>query len=110
MVKSYELSNTENWLEWFWGSLGEFSVSSAISFLDSGSFPIDTVSSRWNNLVPIKFNIIFYILGWFAFLQGQNLMDKCIDLDSIICPACLEELSQWCICSLIGPIIGVFRL
>lgn len=40
-------------------------------------FCLQRVHTRWNNLVPIKLNIL-------------NLRDKCVDIVFVLCPVCLE--------------------
>lgn len=48
------------------------------------------VHTRWNNLVPIKLNILVWCIRWNKLPTQLNLRDKCVDIVSVLCPICSE--------------------
>ncbi|GJR56538.1 RNA-directed DNA polymerase, eukaryota [Tanacetum coccineum] len=88
------LPSMKNRWSWSLSGDGEFSVSSARSFIDAKI--LETVGSKtqWCKYVPIKINI----LSWRAKLNNLptrlNLSRRGMDLQSIFCPSCNQAVES----------------
>ncbi|GKC38149.1 RNA-directed DNA polymerase, eukaryota [Tanacetum coccineum] len=81
-----------NMLRWTLDSSDEFSVSSARYFLDGRSLFSGGSSTRWNNFVAIKLNILLWRIGLTRIPTRDNLVSRGIVLDSNLCPMCFTSL------------------
>ncbi|GJR21791.1 reverse transcriptase domain-containing protein [Tanacetum coccineum] len=81
-----------NMLRWTLDSSDEFSVSFARYFLDGRSLFSGGSSTRWNNFVAIKLNILLWRIGLTRIPTRDNLESRRIVLDSNLCPMCFTSL------------------
>lgn len=65
-----------------------FSISSARRFLDGGMFFLGGTKTRWNNLIPIKINILICKITLLSIPTRERLSHRGITIDSILCPIC----------------------
>ena len=77
-------------LGWDLDASDEFSVSSMRHFLDEYFLFTGENSTRWNNYVPIKLNILLWRISLTRIPTRENLGGKGIIIDSSLCPTCLE--------------------
>ncbi|GKA64157.1 RNA-directed DNA polymerase, eukaryota, reverse transcriptase zinc-binding domain protein [Tanacetum coccineum] len=88
LIQSFVISREQDRLSWTLDSSEEFSVSSARYFLDGRSLFSGGISTRWNNFVPIKLNILLWRIALARIPTRDNLVSRGIVLDSILCPVC----------------------
>ncbi|GJR14581.1 RNA-directed DNA polymerase, eukaryota, reverse transcriptase zinc-binding domain protein [Tanacetum coccineum] len=69
-----------------------FTVSSMRKHIESFILSIDAEKLRWNNLIPIKLNILTWRISLDRIPTRSNLDSKGIDLDSRLCPVCNDEI------------------
>ncbi|GJS24354.1 RNA-directed DNA polymerase, eukaryota [Tanacetum coccineum] len=88
LVDSVILSNSNDRWVWLLDPSGEYSVSSARTYIDDLLLPTISSPTRWAKVVPIKINIF----GWKVCLDKLptrlNLSLRGIDIPSIVCPNC----------------------
>ncbi|GKA91273.1 putative RNA-directed DNA polymerase [Tanacetum coccineum] len=79
-----------------------FTVSSMRKHIESFTLCTDVEKIRWNNLIPIKLNILTWRISLDRIPTRSNLDSRGIDLDSILCPVCNDEIetSQHLDCSI----------
>ncbi|GJZ65651.1 RNA-directed DNA polymerase, eukaryota, reverse transcriptase zinc-binding domain protein [Tanacetum coccineum] len=79
---------------WVWSpntSKG-FSVASARSLIDSHILDVSHIATRWNGCIPIKVNIFLWKLLLNKLPSRVNLDRRGIDIPSILCPICQEDV------------------
>ncbi|GJV31360.1 RNA-directed DNA polymerase, eukaryota, reverse transcriptase zinc-binding domain protein [Tanacetum coccineum] len=69
-----------------------FSVASARSLIDSYFLDVSPIASRWNGCIPIKVNIFLWKLLLNKLPTRVNLDWRGIDVPSILCPICQEDV------------------
>ncbi|KAL4591545.1 hypothetical protein LXL04_004514 [Taraxacum kok-saghyz] len=82
--------------KWRWelnGSL-EFSVAAIRAHLDASTLPTGASPTRWNRFVPIKINVFAWRVAFNRLPTRLNLEQKCIDVDTIMCPVCQREVES----------------
>ncbi|GJU26011.1 RNA-directed DNA polymerase, eukaryota [Tanacetum coccineum] len=75
---------------WVWSlvSSGEFSVKSVRKYIDDILLPKEPVQTRWVKVVPIKVNILAWIV-WLDNLPTRfNLSSKGLEIPSLLCSLC----------------------
>ena len=85
--------NGRNWLDklgWHLHVSDVFSVFSVRHFLDERFLFTGGNSTRWNNYVSIKLNILLWRISLVRIPTRENLGGKGIILDSSLCPTCLD--------------------
>nr|KAJ0194108.1 hypothetical protein LSAT_V11C800403000 [Lactuca sativa] len=84
-------SNKDSW-GWHLCGEGEYSVASLRQALDVGALPIMPVIMKWNKYVPIKVNILIRRIVMDRLPTRVNLSRKGIDIPSIRCLMCDDQL------------------
>ncbi|GJR30645.1 RNA-directed DNA polymerase, eukaryota, reverse transcriptase zinc-binding domain protein [Tanacetum coccineum] len=69
-----------------------FSVASARLLIHSRTLDTDNVATRWNRSIFIKVNVFLWRLKLNKLPSRVNLDRRCIEVDSILCPSCLEDI------------------
>ncbi|GJS69973.1 zinc finger, CCHC-type containing protein [Tanacetum coccineum] len=69
-----------------------FTVSAMRKHIESFTLSTDAEKIRWNNLIPIKLNILTWRISLDRIPTRSNLDSRGIDLDSISCPVCNDEI------------------
>ncbi|GJZ37326.1 RNA-directed DNA polymerase, eukaryota, reverse transcriptase zinc-binding domain protein, partial [Tanacetum coccineum] len=69
-----------------------FTVSAMRKHIESFTLSTDAEKIRWNNLIPIKLNILTWRISLVRIPTRSNLDSRGIDLDSILCPVCNDEI------------------
>ncbi|GJZ81420.1 RNA-directed DNA polymerase, eukaryota, reverse transcriptase zinc-binding domain protein [Tanacetum coccineum] len=69
-----------------------FSVASVRSLIDSHTLDVGSLATRWNRSIPIKVNIFLWRLSLNKLPSRVNLDRKGIDVDSLLCPICHEDV------------------
>ncbi|GJS68653.1 RNA-directed DNA polymerase, eukaryota, reverse transcriptase zinc-binding domain protein [Tanacetum coccineum] len=79
---------------WIWSLDGcnSFSVASVCNMVDSQILDVCLVATHWNRLIPIKVNVFLWRLKLNRLPSRVNLDRKGIDIGSIRCPKCLEDI------------------
>ncbi|GJW89313.1 multiprotein-bridging factor 1a [Tanacetum coccineum] len=92
------LSSAWNWRPdgWSWAleSSGKFSIKSLRVKLDDKILSLSYEKTRWNSLVPKKVNILVWRADKDSLATRCNLDKRSIDLHSVICPMCEEDVES----------------
>ncbi|GJY17363.1 putative RNA-directed DNA polymerase, eukaryota, reverse transcriptase zinc-binding domain protein [Tanacetum coccineum] len=85
-----------HWDSWHWalGSPMGFSAASVRLLIDSRTLDTDNVATRWNRSIPIKVNMFLWRLKLNKLPSRVNLDRRGIEVDSILCPSCLEDIES----------------
>ena len=94
MLQNLEWSGNEDTWLWDLDQNGFFSVSSARKHIDSIMLHSGDRPTRWNNFVPIKVNILGWRINLDRLPTRKNLVDKGIDLSSLLCPMCGDHIED----------------
>ncbi|GKE64956.1 RNA-directed DNA polymerase, eukaryota, reverse transcriptase zinc-binding domain protein [Tanacetum coccineum] len=86
-------SGLDGWC-WSFESSGKFSVKSLRVKLDEKILFFSHEKTRWNSLVPKKVNILVWRADKDSLAIKCNLDKRCIDLHSILCPMCEEDVKS----------------
>ncbi|GKF26677.1 RNA-directed DNA polymerase, eukaryota, reverse transcriptase zinc-binding domain protein, partial [Tanacetum coccineum] len=62
------------------------------SLLDSCTLDDGSSATQWNNMIPIKVNIFLWRLSLNKLPSRMNLDRKGIEVDSLLCPICHEDV------------------
>nr|GFA56618.1 RNA-directed DNA polymerase, eukaryota [Tanacetum cinerariifolium] len=92
LIQAFMNSPHQDKLRWTLDSSDEFSIFSMRYFLDGRSLFSGGNSTRWNNFVPIKLNILIWRIGLARILTSDNLVSRGIVLDSSLCLICCTSL------------------
>nr|GEV34428.1 RNA-directed DNA polymerase, eukaryota [Tanacetum cinerariifolium] len=84
-VKLFSLN--DRWV-WTLDSAGEFTVKSARSYIDDHLLAMVGAPMRWVNYVPIRINILAWMVCLDRLPMRFNLSLRRIDVSSILCPIC----------------------
>ncbi|GKF57884.1 reverse transcriptase domain, reverse transcriptase zinc-binding domain protein [Tanacetum coccineum] len=84
-------SSRDSW-EFSWNDSICFTVSLMRKYIESFTLSTDVEKIRWNNLIPIKLNILTCRISLDRIPTRLNLDSREIDLDSILCPVCNDEI------------------
>nr|GEW67511.1 hypothetical protein [Tanacetum cinerariifolium] len=94
LVGSVVLSeHRDSWL-WSLDVSKGFSVASVQSMMDSYTPDVGPLATRWKKNVPIKVNIFLWRLTLNKLPFRMNLDRKGIDVDSLLCPTCQEDVEM----------------
>ncbi|GKC84934.1 RNA-directed DNA polymerase, eukaryota, reverse transcriptase zinc-binding domain protein [Tanacetum coccineum] len=79
---------------WKWSIDGstEFTVASVRDLVDSNILDVVPVATRWNRSIPIKVNVFLWRLKLNRLPTRVNLDRKGIDIGSILCPICHDDI------------------
>ncbi|KAL4559565.1 hypothetical protein LXL04_031708 [Taraxacum kok-saghyz] len=72
----------------------EFSVAVVRSHLDEVRLPSGSTHTRWNRFLPIKINVFVWRVALNRLPTRCNLVQKGIDLETIMCPLCQREVES----------------
>ncbi|GKC28788.1 RNA-directed DNA polymerase, eukaryota, partial [Tanacetum coccineum] len=62
--------------------------------VDSRLLVVDQIATRWNRCVPIKVNVFLWRLSLNKLPSRVNLDRKCIDVGSVLCPICQDDVES----------------
>ncbi|GJV06756.1 RNA-directed DNA polymerase, eukaryota, reverse transcriptase zinc-binding domain protein, partial [Tanacetum coccineum] len=82
---------------WIWSLDGAdgFFVASVRQLVDSHILVVDQFATRWNRCVPIKINVFMWRLLLNKLPSRVNLDRRGIDVGSILCPICQDDVESW---------------
>ncbi|GKE13178.1 RNA-directed DNA polymerase, eukaryota, reverse transcriptase zinc-binding domain protein, partial [Tanacetum coccineum] len=83
--------HNDSWL-WSLDTSNGFSVASVRSLIDNNSLDVDSNATRWNCSIPIKVNVFLWRLMLNKLPTRVNLDRKGVDVSSILCPICSEDV------------------
>ncbi|GKE62814.1 RNA-directed DNA polymerase, eukaryota, reverse transcriptase zinc-binding domain protein, partial [Tanacetum coccineum] len=86
------LSNHNDAWNWSPNTTKGFSVALARSLVDSHILEVSLIATRWNGCIHIKVNIFLWKLLLNKLPSRINLDRKGIDIPSILCPNCQEDV------------------
>lgn len=92
LVGSIVLSEHIDTWQWSLDVSKGLSVASVRSLIDSHTLDVGSSATLWNKNVPIKINVFLWRLTLNKFPSRMNLDRKGIDLDSLLCPICQEDV------------------
>ncbi|GJW10659.1 RNA-directed DNA polymerase, eukaryota [Tanacetum coccineum] len=87
-VEEDQFSNSNDRWVWLLDPSGEYSVSSARTYIDDLLLPTVGSPTRWAKVVPIKINIFTWKVCLDKLPTRLNLSLRGIDIPSIVCPNC----------------------
>nr|GEU56830.1 hypothetical protein [Tanacetum cinerariifolium] len=85
---SLELVDEQDSWSWNLNGKGVFTVSSARRFIDDGICVIDGSPTKWLNLIPIKVNILAWLVAMNKLLTGFNMSLRGMEVSTMECPVC----------------------
>ncbi|GJV77892.1 RNA-directed DNA polymerase, eukaryota, reverse transcriptase zinc-binding domain protein [Tanacetum coccineum] len=86
------LSDHNDAWNWSPNTTKGFSVASARSLVDSHILKVSPIATHWNGCIPIKVNIFLWKLLLNKLPSRVNLDRRGIDIPSILCPNCQEDV------------------
>ncbi|GJY65523.1 RNA-directed DNA polymerase, eukaryota, reverse transcriptase zinc-binding domain protein [Tanacetum coccineum] len=86
------LSDKSDTWDWSLNISSGFSVASVRTLVDSHILDASPVATRWNRSIPIKINVFLWRLSLNKLATRVNLDRKGIDVDSTLCPLCMEDV------------------
>ncbi|GKD54295.1 RNA-directed DNA polymerase, eukaryota [Tanacetum coccineum] len=89
-LQDFIFSEVPDRVTWDLDESGVFFVSSMRSLLDAFLLGSSGVPTRWNTLALRKLNILLWRILRDKIPTRLNLSDKGIDLDSLLCPVCMQ--------------------
>ncbi|GJV21223.1 nucleotide-binding alpha-beta plait domain-containing protein [Tanacetum coccineum] len=92
LIGTVELSEHNDSWQWSLDVSRGFSVASVRSLIDSCTLDDGSSATRWNNMIPIKVNIFLWRLSLNKLPSRMNLDRKGIEVDSLLCPICHEDV------------------
>ncbi|GJY87422.1 RNA-directed DNA polymerase, eukaryota, partial [Tanacetum coccineum] len=90
-ISQVKLSDSPDCWEWDLSSSG-FSVASARRIIDENLLLGNASITRWVQCIPIKVNIFIWKLSLNKLPTLENLDSKGVDLDSVLCPVCNDQI------------------
>ncbi|GJR00609.1 7-deoxyloganetic acid glucosyltransferase-like protein [Tanacetum coccineum] len=94
LIGTVELSEHNDSWQWSLDVSRGFSVASVRSLIDSCTLDDGSSATRWNNMIPIKVNIFLWRLSLNELPSRMNLDRKGIEVDSLLCPICHEDVEM----------------
>ncbi|GJS19659.1 RNA-directed DNA polymerase, eukaryota, reverse transcriptase zinc-binding domain protein [Tanacetum coccineum] len=85
--------HNDSWL-WSLDTSNGFSVASVRSLIDDNSLDVVSKATRWNRSIPIKVNVFLWRLMLNKLPTRVNLDRKGVDVGSILCPICSEDVES----------------
>ena len=92
LIQGVELKSGPDGWNWALESSGKFTVKSLRVKLDEKILGSSHEKTRWNPLVPKKVNILVWRADKDSLATRCNLDKRCIDLHSILCPMCEDDV------------------
>ena len=94
VIGSVSLSDKIDSWKWSLDGCNSFSVASVRNMVDSQTLDMDLVATRWNRLILIKVNVFLWKLKLNRLPSRVNLDRKGIDIGSILCPICTNDIES----------------
>nr|GEU72270.1 RNA-directed DNA polymerase, eukaryota, reverse transcriptase zinc-binding domain protein [Tanacetum cinerariifolium] len=91
-IKDVVLSDCCDTWSWSPDSSKGFTVASVRHMIDARFLDVSPTATRWIRDIPIKVNIFLWRLSLNKLPSRMNLDKKCIDVDSILCPICNDDV------------------
>nr|GEW90934.1 RNA-directed DNA polymerase, eukaryota, reverse transcriptase zinc-binding domain protein [Tanacetum cinerariifolium] len=95
LINSVEFSAEPGIWNWSLSSDGIFSVSSARIHVDEGLCIMEGPHNRWSKLVPIKVNILMWMIRLNKLPTRHNMSLRGLDIPYISCPVCLVGVETY---------------
>ncbi|GJX08641.1 putative ribonuclease H-like domain-containing protein [Tanacetum coccineum] len=92
IIRGISLSDQRDFWQWSVDSAKGYTVASARSLIDSAILETGSEATRWNRNIPIKVNVFLWRLKLNKLPSRVNLDRRGVDVESILCPICLEDL------------------
>ncbi|GKC25331.1 RNA-directed DNA polymerase, eukaryota, reverse transcriptase zinc-binding domain protein [Tanacetum coccineum] len=92
-VESSQFEALQAW-KWSLDVSAGFSVAFVRHLVDSRLLVVDQIATRWNRCVPIKVNVFLWRLSLNKLPSRVNLDRKCIDVGSVLCPICQDDVES----------------
>nr|GEU58955.1 RNA-directed DNA polymerase, eukaryota, reverse transcriptase zinc-binding domain protein [Tanacetum cinerariifolium] len=92
LISQLSLSKEDDSWECTLDASRKFSVKGLRLYIDSYSQTLSSQPTRWNSALPSKININTWWVRNRRMPTRHNLDRRCIDLDSIRCPLCNEDI------------------
>lgn len=82
--------------EYIWNLEGSdsFLVKDVRCFIDSVPLPDGVITTRWDQFIPKKVNILFWRVFLDRLLTRWNLIRKGVEVNSLMCPFCSNSLEN----------------
>nr|GEW45197.1 hypothetical protein [Tanacetum cinerariifolium] len=93
-IGNVALSDQCDSCQWSLDVFVRYSVVSVCALVDAHTLDVDTVATRWNRCVPIKVNVFIWRLNLHKLSSIVNLYKKGIDVGSILCPICHDDVEM----------------
>ncbi|GJZ90239.1 putative RNA-directed DNA polymerase, eukaryota, reverse transcriptase zinc-binding domain protein [Tanacetum coccineum] len=94
ILKDVELSDHHDSWKWSLHASAGYSVASVRQLVDSRILVVDQNASRWNRCVPTKVNVFLWRLSLNELPSMVNLDRKGIDVGSVLCLICLDDVES----------------
>ena len=91
-IGSVEISQDSDSCFWYLSNYGNLSVSSIRHHVDDHLLRSMASPNRWCKLIPRKVNIFMWCLSLDRLPHRFNLSSRGLDIQSIMCPMCNEQL------------------
>nr|GFA50809.1 hypothetical protein [Tanacetum cinerariifolium]GFA51817.1 hypothetical protein [Tanacetum cinerariifolium] len=83
--------SSDSWM-WSVDASSGYTVASGRTLIDSNILDVGPKATRWNRLIPNKVNVFIWRLMLNKLHTRVNLDRRDIDVGSILCPICLEDI------------------
>nr|GEY11893.1 RNA-directed DNA polymerase, eukaryota, reverse transcriptase zinc-binding domain protein [Tanacetum cinerariifolium] len=92
LIQDVALSDfSDSWI-WSVDASNGYTVASARTLIDSNILDVAPNATRWNRLIPNKVNVFIWRLMLNKLPTRVNLDRRDIDVGSILCPICIEDV------------------
>ncbi|GKC34750.1 RNA-directed DNA polymerase, eukaryota, reverse transcriptase zinc-binding domain protein [Tanacetum coccineum] len=92
LIKDVVLSDCCDTWSWSPDSSKGFTVASVRHMIDARFLDVSPTATRWIRDIPIKINVFLWRLSLNKLPSRMNLDKKGIDVDSILCPVCNDDV------------------
>ncbi|GKB78544.1 RNA-directed DNA polymerase, eukaryota, reverse transcriptase zinc-binding domain protein, partial [Tanacetum coccineum] len=94
LIRDVVLSDHSDSWTWSPNISKGYSVALARHLIDSHILDVSPNATRWNQNIPIKVNVFLWRLSLNKLPSRVNLDKKYIDVDSILCPICNDDVES----------------
>ncbi|GKB73439.1 RNA-directed DNA polymerase, eukaryota, reverse transcriptase zinc-binding domain protein, partial [Tanacetum coccineum] len=92
LIQDVVLSDSSDSWMWSVDASSGYTVASGRTLIDSNILDVAPKATRWNRLIPNKVNVFIWSLMLNKLPTRVNLDRRDIDVGSILCPICLEDI------------------
>ncbi|GJY48454.1 RNA-directed DNA polymerase, eukaryota, reverse transcriptase zinc-binding domain protein [Tanacetum coccineum] len=92
LIQDVVLSDSSDSWMWSVDASSGYTVASGRTLIDSNILDVAPKATRWNRLIPNKVNVFIWRLMLNKLPTRVNLDRRDIDVGSILCPICLEDI------------------